>query len=866
MLLATADGGATWTARTQSSSATMQAVSCWSTTACVAVGFTLAAIGANSTVAYTTDGGSTWASPTSGVPPGGLHGVSCPSTNVCFAAGEDGAFRSTDGGATWSNQSSLNRLEAISCGSATACITVGQLGAIFSTGDGGTTWIARSSGATNILTSVSCPTASVCFASGPFDVLLTSTDGGTDWSYQFIGTYFWGISCTTSTSCHGVGDSRQILTTSTGGGGGWKVQRPTGNTHDLLGISCPGTSTCYAVGNAGSILVTTNGTTWIDHSIATTVKLFGISCPNVSKCYAVGRPGAIYVTTNGGTTWSSQPNPESGSASVFLTGVNCASPTACVAVGSGGTILATSDGTTWTLRASGLTSNLNGVSCASSSTCVAVGDNRAALRTSDGGSTWTAGNTVNDGNALAGVSCPSASTCYAAGYQGSVWLTLDGGVTWTAQASGTTASLNGISCFSTSACLAAGENGTIAVTEDGSIWAAGSVPASTSSLLADAYPDFGHAWVAGTDGTIMFNPSVIRTCTNSASGAPIVTGVSPHGGSVAGGTSVSISGCFFRGATSVKFGAMAAASFSIVSDTQITATTPRQAAGGVDITVTTPLGTNATVTADHFVFVEAATWCATYDLSRVPSTWIQGVPQTFSVDVFNCGIATWVHTGFNEVDLDMHFASSPGGSANTAHWLTSLALPPPAGDVVSGAGATITFTITPNFYGHEYLEALMLVEHSFWFDEATTSPTQWADTPLLLVSKAVWCASFNLTVVPLNWYKGYGQVVTVLETNCGNVSWVEGGSDPVDLDMHFTSVPGGSAQQAYWLTSLAEHGSGTVAPGSTIRLQFKVTPNFYGHVYLEFLELKEHQFWFDQVTSSPQQFASVCVLVNQFNP
>jgi|GEM_PF-710395 len=90
--------------------------------------------------------------------------------------------------------------------------------------------------------------------------------------------------------------------------------------------------------------------------------------------------------------------------------------------------------------------------------------------------------------------------------------------------------------------------------------------------------------------------------TYTASAAPTVTGISPSSGPVTGGTSVTITGTSFTGASTVFFGATAATSFSVNSDTQITATAPAGSAGTVDVTVTTPTGTSATASADHYTY------------------------------------------------------------------------------------------------------------------------------------------------------------------------------------------------------------------------------------------------------------------------
>lgn len=73
---------------------------------------------------------------------------------------------------------------------------------------------------------------------------------------------------------------------------------------------------------------------------------------------------------------------------------------------------------------------------------------------------------------------------------------------------------------------------------------------------------------------------------------PVVLLVAPPIGPPAGGTSVTITGTGFTGATAVSFGGTPATSYVVDSDMQITATTPAHAMGAVDVTVTTPGGTS----------------------------------------------------------------------------------------------------------------------------------------------------------------------------------------------------------------------------------------------------------------------------------
>jgi hypothetical protein len=75
---------------------------------------------------------------------------------------------------------------------------------------------------------------------------------------------------------------------------------------------------------------------------------------------------------------------------------------------------------------------------------------------------------------------------------------------------------------------------------------------------------------------------------------PKVTGVAPNFDAIAGGASVKITGTDLRGASAVKFGEVPAASYTVDSDTQITAVAPPVPAPDlVDVQVTTVAGTSA---------------------------------------------------------------------------------------------------------------------------------------------------------------------------------------------------------------------------------------------------------------------------------
>ncbi|OWK39897.1 Flagellar hook-length control protein FliK [Fimbriiglobus ruber] len=99
---------------------------------------------------------------------------------------------------------------------------------------------------------------------------------------------------------------------------------------------------------------------------------------------------------------------------------------------------------------------------------------------------------------------------------------------------------------------------------------------------------------------------------------PEVTSISPSSGTVAGGTTVTITGTNLGGATAVTFGGTAA---TILSDsaTQLVVTDPAGAAGTVDVVVTTSGGTSQAETADKFTYQSAAPYVTSINPSVGPT-------------------------------------------------------------------------------------------------------------------------------------------------------------------------------------------------------------------------------------------------------
>ena len=132
----------------------------------------------------------------------------------------------------------------------------------------------------------------------------------------------------------------------------------------------------------------------------------------------------------------------------------------------------------------------------------------------------------------------------------------------------------------------------------------GTAPATSLTVVSD-----NMLTVISPPGTGTVNVTVTTPAGTSTTSAatqftysPTVTGLSPTSGPVGGGTLVTITGLAFTGATAVDFGTTPATSFTVVSDTTITAESPA-GTGTVDVTVTTPAGSSATSSADLFSYV-----------------------------------------------------------------------------------------------------------------------------------------------------------------------------------------------------------------------------------------------------------------------
>jgi photosystem II stability/assembly factor-like uncharacterized protein len=530
-IVATMDGGAHWSSQTSGTTANLTSVSCPSTTVCLAGGM----IAATGTIIFvgTGNGGASW-SQLSTQAPGYLYALSCPSTTVCFAAEAGAIFGSTDGGATWKNESPSGfngLLYSVSCVTSTTCTAVGEGGAALGTSDG-VTWTTQYPGA--VLYWVSCaPGTTTCFAAGAQANIMRTPNMGTSWLHAAawnLTDSLHGVSCPTTTTCFATTSSSINVTTN--GGAGWKEaftlrgasvagwSCSSGNC-SLSRLSCPTTSVCVAAGSCcsqpsiGFVLRTADaGVSWSTVVLPVTSWPTDVSCPSNSTCVAALNSGATTTSADGGATWSSAVT----AAPAGLSGISCPSTTVCFATGGGSpgkVYVTTNAGASWSLSfdvatdpLAGSTKSFRAINCPSVSTCNAVGLSGLLATTTDGGTHWRTDNTLSNAN-VTNVSCPTAGTCFATTDTSAILRSTDTGGDWAVQfggnfspgpsfSYGAAGSYDAISCPSATACFAVGGYGyVVATTTGGAAWRKSAPQGTTDVLLSISCPGASDCYAAG---------------------------------------------------------------------------------------------------------------------------------------------------------------------------------------------------------------------------------------------------------------------------------------------------------------------------------------------------------------------------------
>jgi hypothetical protein len=333
--------------------------------------------------------GLSWSTPSS-IDTQPLFAVSCPSTSLCVATDLNGnVLTSTNptGGATaWTLASAdpgeplgpPSDLRSVSCPYSTLCVAVDGRGNVVTSTDptgGASAWTVTNVDSGNGLSSVSCPLLDISFpqycvaVDFAGNVVYTTgnpTGGASAWATAHIDTpeaFFTSVSCADfSSMCAAVDGNGNVLTSTepTGGAGAWSA--PVGIAafaneprEPLEGISCPTIHFCAATDgydyidyegySRGDVITSTNPTggakAWSEPT-QLALGLFAISCRSSEFCAAADLSGNVFASTeppgNIGA-WSNEHVDASKGLVSDITGLSCPSTTLCVAVDAQGNVL-----------------------------------------------------------------------------------------------------------------------------------------------------------------------------------------------------------------------------------------------------------------------------------------------------------------------------------------------------------------------------------------------------------------------------------------------------------------------------------------------------------------------------------------------
>jgi hypothetical protein len=195
-------------------------------------------------------------------------------------------------------------------------------------------------------------------------------------------------------------------------------------------------------------------------------------------------------------------------------------------------------------------------------------------------------------------------------------------------------------------------------------------------------------------GTWVMQMVAFRGSLQSASSPPAPTLISPTSGTTSGGTPVTISGTNFASGATVTFGTTAATNVVVVSSTEISATTPAEAAGVVNIVVTSSNGQSGTLT-NGYTYTASP---APTSISPTSGTTAGGTPVTISGTNFASGatvtFGTTAATNVVVVSSTEITATTPAEAAGVVNVVVTSSNGQ-SGTLTNGytyiSGSTITF-------------------------------------------------------------------------------------------------------------------------------------------------------------------------------
>jgi hypothetical protein len=506
----------------------------------------------------------------------------CSETILCFAVSgsnlfagtNNGVFRSSDNGTSWSEvNSGLTDLNVHSLAVKGVNLFAGNYNGVFLSTNNGTNW--------NIVGLTNSPVWALfvsdmnLFAGTNYGI-SRSTDNGLNWSSINAGlpTNTACLTFATSGTNLFAGTSQGVFL-STNNGTSWSGAS-TGVNPDAHAIAIIGMN-LFAATWGGVFLSTNNGKSWnavnkgLPRNAYNTTRYVGVGClTSIDSNLFAGTESGVYLSTNNGTNWTPV-----GLTNIIVMCMTIRGPNLFAGTNELGVFLSIDSGISWREVSSGLPTSQ--VKClAVRDTTLFAGVFRGVRLSTNNGNSWTHTSlvyrdfswlTVIGGNIFAG----GGMQCGNGGCSGQgVFLSTDGGTNWTQVDSGITNPegwvVNALTVSGTSLYAGAsiymdkyGASGFFRSTNNGASWTKGNLPLVNTSigslvttgtnLFAGTYrgvflsSDEGASWnqvnsglmdtivncfvvsganlLAGTDG------SVYRSTNNGASWTSLNSGL-PH--------------------------------------------------------------------------------------------------------------------------------------------------------------------------------------------------------------------------------------------------------------------------------------------------------------------------------------------------
>jgi hypothetical protein len=370
----------------------------------------------------------------------GMTSVSCASTTYC-AAGTNEGFLEVYNGASWTTTSIFQSFVApgfVSCPStasgnantfATDCFAINSDGET-AYSQGNTSWTPGPTGSPlSLVSAVSCGDTATCEAAD-FTGRIWSVDvssvypqvAATTTSNTFDPPHFVSsISCTSATLCVASDTAGNVfqMTGTTWSSAHSLTLRPYG----ILTLACSAftlTEPVCTAFNADGTQFVFNGTNWNSYNTEPNVYYDGFSCTSGSVCWGVDDNFRAYHYITAGATPATTVIPSIDPTNAFPMGLSCAHGTTfCMAIDDEGYGYQTT-GSSW--KATAAFDNVGtptAVSCTSPTFCLAVDDGGRAYTWT--GKAWSGSRFVTK-NYLVSLSCASPYRCVAADLDGDAFI------------------------------------------------------------------------------------------------------------------------------------------------------------------------------------------------------------------------------------------------------------------------------------------------------------------------------------------------------------------------------------------------------------------------------------------------------------